>query len=210
MKRTVSIAALILCLGMLSACGAARPSKYYQLTIPGGTNGAGADPAPYSVTLLLGRMTTSDLYRDDRIVYTFDGPAMGTYEYHRWAEPPSEMIDDVMLRDLQSSGRYQNVLPLRSDARGDYLLRGHLYDLREIDGKALVARVTFEFDLCDVKTGNIVWNHYYSHDDPVSSRDVSEVVEALDRNVQRGLNEVTDDLNRYFLTSSSASSTTIR
>ena len=49
------------------------------------------------------------------------------------------------------SGRYQNVYLLRSDVRGDYLLRGHLYDLREIDGKALSVRVAFEFDLRDVK-----------------------------------------------------------
>ena len=92
---------LILCLGMLNACGAARPSKYYQLTVPGDTV-----PERSSSLLgysLLGRMTTSDLYRDDRIVYTSDGQAMGTYEYHRWAEPPSEMIDDVLLRDLQMS-----------------------------------------------------------------------------------------------------------
>ena len=97
-------------------------------------------------------------------------------------------------------GRYENVLSLHSGVSGDYVLRGHLYDLREIDGKALVARVTFEFDMRDVKTGNPVWSRYYSHDEPVSRRDVSAVVEAMDRNVQRGLNEVTDDLDRYFLT----------
>ena len=37
---------LMLGLGMLSACGAARPSKYYELTVPGDTVRA-KDPAPY-------------------------------------------------------------------------------------------------------------------------------------------------------------------
>ena len=200
---------LMLGLGMLSACGAARPSKYYELTVPGDTVRA-KDPAPYPVTLLLGRMATSDLYRDDRIVYTTNGPAIGTYEYHRWAEPPSSMIDDVLLRDLQMSRRYENVLSLHSGVGGDYILRGHLYDLREIGGEALVARVTFEFDMRDVKTGSPVWSRYYSHDEPVSRKDVSAVVEAMDRNVQRGLSEVTDDLALYFSTHSSGNSAAIR
>ncbi len=201
MKLRTTFPALVLCLGMLNACGAARPSKYYELTVPGeGT--AGADPSPYPVTLLVGRITTPELYRDDQIVYTSNGQAMGTYEYHRWAEPPSEMIDDVLLRELRISGRYQNIYTLRSDAHGDYLLRGRLYDLREIDGKALAARVAFEFELRDNKTGTTVWSHYYSHDEPVNQKDVTAVVTAMNRNVQSGLNEVMEGLDQYFSTHS--------
>lgn len=197
MKRKAIFPALILCLGMLNGCGAARPSMYYDLTVPGGVT-PGPDPAPYPITLLLGRITTSELYRDDQIVYTSDGQAMGAYRYHKWSEPPSDMMGDVLLRELQVSGRYQNVYLFRSDVGGDYLLRGHLYDLREIDGKALSARVAFEFDLRDIKTGSTVWSHYYSHDEAVRGRDVSAVVAAMDRNVQAGLSEVTGGLGQYF------------
>jgi ABC-type uncharacterized transport system auxiliary subunit len=141
--------ALMLCLGILNGCGAARPSKFYQLTIPSDKT-PGADPAPFPVTLLLGPITTSHLYRDDHIVYTSNGEAMGTYEYQRWAEPPSEMIGDV------------------------------------------------EFELRDLKTGATVWSRSYSHDEPVSSKDVPAVVAALNRNVQSGLGEVVRDLEQYF------------
>ena len=206
MKHRTIFPALILCLGMLNACGAARPSKFYQLTVPGNAI-PGVDPAPYPVTLLLGRITTSDLYRGDQIVYTSPNQAMGTYEYHKWSEPPSEMIDDVLLRELQMSGRYQNVYPLRSDVHGDYLLRGQLYDLREVDGKALAARVAFEFDLRDIKTGTTAWSHYYSHDEPVEGRTVAAVVAAMDHNVQAGLNEVMEGMDQYFSTHSAVAST---
>jgi len=121
MKRKFVFPALMLCLGILNGCGAARPSKYYQLTVPGEGN-LGTDPAPYSVTLLLGPITTSNLYRDDHIVYTSEGQAMGVYEYHRWAEPPAELISDVLLRELQLSGHFQHVYSMRSDTRGDYIL----------------------------------------------------------------------------------------
>jgi ABC-type uncharacterized transport system auxiliary subunit len=147
------------------------------------------------------------LYRDDHIVYTSNGEAMGTYEYQRWAEPPSEMISDVLLRELQESERYQHVYTLRSDSRGDYLLRGHLYDFREISGNGLAARVTFEFELRDSKTGATVWSRSYSHDEPANGKDVTAVVAAMNRNVQSGLSEVLEGLDKYFSTRSAVAST---
>jgi ABC-type uncharacterized transport system auxiliary subunit len=206
MKCKFTFPAIILCLGVVNGCGAARPSKYYQLTVPGqGT--LGTDPAPYSVTLLLGHITTSNLYRDDHIVYTSEGQAMGVYEYHRWTEPPSELINDVLLRELQLSGHFQHVYSMRSDTRGDYILRGRLYDLREISGSALAARVSFEFELRDSKTGVTVWSRYYSHDEPVDGKNVKAVVAAMDRNVQSGLREVIGGLEQYCSSHAAVAST---
>ena len=207
MKRKFIFPALVLCLGILNGCGAARPSKFYQLTHPKDKT-PGADPAPFPITLLLGPITTSHLYRDDHIVYTSNGEAMGTYEYQRWAEPPSEMIGDVLLRELQESERYQHVYSLRSDSRGDYVLRGRLYDFREITGNGLAARVAFDFELRDSKSGTTVWNRSYSHDEPVDGKNVSAVVAAMDRNVQNGLSEVLSGLDQYFSAHASVASTT--
>jgi len=123
---------------------------------------------------------------------------MGVYEYHRWAELPSELINDVLLRGLQLSGRFQHVYSMRSDTRGDYVLRGRLYDLRELSESAPTTRVSFEFELRDSKTGATVWSRYYSHDEPVDGKNVNAVVAAMDRNVQSGLHEVIGGLEQYF------------
>jgi ABC-type uncharacterized transport system auxiliary subunit len=79
------------------------------------------------------------------------------------------------------SGRYQHVYSLSSDVDGDYLLRGHLYDFCEVDGKVLSARITFQFELLDCKTKTTVWTHYYSHDSPVDGKNVTAVVAAINR-----------------------------
>jgi ABC-type uncharacterized transport system auxiliary subunit len=206
MRCKIIFLALMLCLGILDGCGAARPSKFYQLAVPGNT-APGAEPAAYPVTLLLGPIGTSSLYRDDRIVYTSNDEAMGTYEYERWAEAPSEMIREVLFRELRASGRYQGVYFLRSDVHGDYVLRGHLFDLREVDGKPLAAQVTFEFELHDSRTGATVWRRYYSHDEPVDGKDVPAVVAALNRNVVSGLSDLREGLDQYFSTHTAVAST---
>jgi ABC-type uncharacterized transport system auxiliary subunit len=188
---------LVLTVGLAAGCGAARPSKYYQLTVPGDTARAG-DPNPIPVTLLIGRLTAPALYREDQIVYSFGGENMGTYEYQRWSEPPTEMIAEVLLRQFRASGHYHGVYTLRSDIRGDFLLHGHLYDFKEISGSPLAARVTMELELRDVKTGTTVWTHFYSRDEPARGKDTVSVVAAIDKNVQQGIAEFRASLDQYF------------
>jgi len=199
--RKFQVSALALVVGFLAGCGAARPSKYYQLTVPGDAASA-AERSSYPVTLLLGPLRASHLYREDHIVYSSSGQNMGTYEYQRWSEPPTEMLVDVLLRDLRASGRYRAVDVLRSNSHGDFILYGRLYDFKEISGATLMARVTVELELRETKTASTVWTHYYSHDEPVSGKDISAVVAALDRNAQRGMGEVKSSLDQYFSTRS--------
>jgi ABC-type uncharacterized transport system auxiliary subunit len=183
--------------GFLSGCGAARPSKYFQLTVPGESANM-PERSPNGVTLLLGPLRASHLYREDHIVYSAAGENMGTYEYERWSEPPTEMLVDVLLRELRASGKYRAVDVLRSNSHGDYILYGRLYDFKEVSASQLTARLTIELELRETKSGSTVWTHYYSHDEPVSGKDISAVVAALDRNAQRGMGEVKSSLEQYF------------
>ena len=187
----------LLCAALLAGCGAARPSKYYQLTIPI-NNSADPPDGALPVTIVMGPLLSSHLYREDHIVYSSNAEAMGTYEYQRWAEPPTEMMEQILLRALRSSGRYRAVYAQHSSIRGDYLLHGQLYDFKEMTGSPMSARLSLELELRNTKTGDSVWTHLYNHDEPVSGKDVSAVVAALDRNVQRATNEFTASLAQYF------------
>ena len=194
-KITVSLLALAIVL--TAGCGAARPSKYYQLTVPADSAPV-ANSNPLPITLLIGRLTAPALYREDQIVYSSGGENMGTYEYQKWSEPPTEMIAEVMLRQFRASGRYHGVYTLRSDIHGDFLLHGHLYDFKEVGGNPLVARVTMELELREIKTSAVVWTHFYTHDEPANGKDVGAVVAALNKNVQQGIAEFRASLDQYF------------
>jgi len=188
---------LALSVGTASGCGAARPTKYYQLTVPSDVVSEN-DPNAYPVTLLVGSFTASHLYREDHIVYGSSSEDMGTYEYHRWAQPPTEMIGEILLRELRVSGRYRSVESLRSNAHGDFVLHGELYDFMEISGSPLKARLAMELEMRDTKSGSTVWTHSYSYDEPVSGKEVGAVVAALDHNVQRATAEIRTSLEQYF------------
>jgi ABC-type uncharacterized transport system auxiliary subunit len=198
-NRSVVCGLLALYVMAMAGCGAARPSKYYSLTVPGDGPQMG-DPSAYPVTILVGLLTAPNLYRGDRIVYSSSGMSMGTYEYQRWAEPPTEMLQEIMLRQLRASGKFRAVSSLRSNSRGDYFLQGRLYDFKEVSKGSLAARVAVEYELRDAKSGTTVWSHYYAHEEPVNEKNVGAVVAALDRNVQNIIGEARTGIEQYFST----------
>lgn len=185
---------VVLSLGLIS-CGSQRPIKYYQVTYP--TEMSAAQNAN-DTTLMVRVFETSHLYLDDKIVYGFDSPEMGAYEYQRWAEPPVEILQNALVRGLRSSGGFKAVYTLRADPNGRFILGGHLYDFKEVDGATVVARLSFDVRLRDRKSGTTVWQHSYSHDEPATEKSVSSFVLAMDKNIQRSIQEVGAGLEEYF------------
>jgi len=129
--------------GVSAGCGASRPVKYYVLDA-GASQPAPATNAParFPVTLLVARIASAHLYHDDRLVYGSGPVELGTYEYQRWAEPPAEMVQDTLISTLRSTGQYRSVSAIGSNLRGQYVLRGHLYALHEVDNPAISALFT--------------------------------------------------------------------
>jgi len=197
--RRAGAAVAVLAFEILSGCGgASRPIKYYQLTLPGAIAPATTTPR-VPVTIVVRRLLTSTLYRDRRLVYSVGNQQIGTYEYERWVGPPSELIQGVFLGELRASGHYSGVYTPEGKAGGDYALHGRLYEFAEHDsGSNLVARLTMDLELSDTQTGATLWRRYYTHDEPVSAKNVPDVVAALDRNVQLAANDVAVGLEQYF------------
>jgi ABC-type uncharacterized transport system auxiliary subunit len=179
-----------------TGCGSTRPIKYYQLTYPSTAPSPSQDAI--KTTLLVRQFEASHLYLNDQIVYGFDSPQLGTYQTERWAEPPVEMLQDALVRGLRATARFRAVYTIRSDVGGQYILGGHLYDFKEVDSSSIVARLVYEVRLRDRKSGRTVWNHMYNHDEPASEKSVSAIAVAMDKNVQRSVQEIQAGLEEYF------------
>jgi ABC-type uncharacterized transport system auxiliary subunit len=180
-----------------AGCGAPRPVKYY--VIDATPAAASSTPAQIPVVLLVGRFTTSHLYRDDRLIYGSGPVQLGTYEYDRWAEPPADMVQNLLIADLRTSGQYRSVSRVSSSARGDYIVRGHLLAMYGVDKPELVARFSLQLELFDPASRATVWTQTYTHDEPVQGKTVANIVEALDRNISTGLQQLSAGITQYFM-----------
>ena len=198
LSRRLQIISLVMLAIAVAGCGAPRPVKYYVIDPNFAPATTPASSGQFPVALLVGRFASSTLYRDDRLVYGSGPVELGTYEYDRWAEPPVDMVQDLLIADLRNSGQFRSVSRVSTNVRGDYVVRGHLIAMYGVDKPDLVARFTLELELFDPATRAIVWTQTYTHDEPVQAKTVASVVEAMDRNVRAGLEQLSSGISQYF------------
>ena len=197
LSRRMKTSGLLMLTILMAGCGAARPIKYYVLDVnPAPAN---SPSAQIPVTLLVGRFAASHLYHDDRLVYGSGPVQLGTYEYDRWAEPAADMVQDMLVTVLRSSGQFRSVSKVTSSVRGEYVVRGHLYAMYGVDQPELVARFSLQLELFDPTTRTTVWSQIYTHDEPVAAKTVPAIVEAMDKNVTAGLQQLAGGIAQYFV-----------
>jgi ABC-type uncharacterized transport system auxiliary subunit len=196
-RRMQLVAAVALIAGICSGCSAGRPYHYYWLEMPAAPATATQASASH-IKLVVARVMTPHLYRDDRLVYGSGDVQLGTYEYERWAEMPADMVQDALISSLRATGQYRSVTRTGSAARGDYVLRSQLFALYGEDRPNTVARFSMQVELFEPKTGMTLWNDSYAHDEPLGSKNVDGLVEALNKNVRAGMQHFTSDLGQYF------------
>src|SRR6266481_6039998 len=152
---------------------------------------------PRSFIVLVGAIATPEALQDGRIRYRTGSNEAGAYEYHRWTERPGSMVRNSLLRALRGSGRYQRVLESTSSASGDYLVRGKLYEFGEVDRASILTRISLQVELVDKKTNRNVWDHLVEREEPVGSKNVTDVVQSLDRNLQQVVRETAVEIDKF-------------
>jgi ABC-type uncharacterized transport system auxiliary subunit len=192
-RITVSIPMALLVVG-LAGCGAPKPIKYYSLATPAAPSSI---RPTYPVDVVVGRITGPSLLEVAPIVYRTGTNQIGTYQYHRWQDPPVELVRNKLVSLLRGSGAYQSVTSSTvSDT--EFVIRGRLHDFAEVDGDTITGLVTIELELYNRRTAKILWSHFYTQTEPVEGKEVSAVAQAIDRNLDRGLREFMAGLVQYF------------
>ena len=198
-SRVIRRCLLLLCAAGLAGCGASRPVHYHSIDLPP-REPRSAAPDPLPVSLLVGHLTAPHLYRENKLVYVTEDTEIHIYESHRWVEPPTEILEHLIVQALRESQRFRSVQPQRSSAQGDFLLRGHLVNFDEIAGSHPAARIRFEAELYDMKKGTTVWSRTYSGEEPVQGKGVSAIVASLQRATGRAVTALSSQLAEYLST----------
>ena len=194
MKRALSICGIVLCSLPGAGCVDSRPIHYYTIETPAA---AVAPATPSGPSILVGNISAPPELQDGRIRYRVGANEVGAYEFHRWTEQPGAMISESLVRTLRGSGKYRSVMEAGSEAAGDYILRGRLFEFDEVDRETIQTSISLRVYLVDEKTKRIVWEDLVKHDDPVGSKNVQAVVASLDRNLQAVVKETAEGIGRF-------------
>lgn len=185
--RPVLLAGIAAALLLLAACASSPEIRYFRVEYP--LPGPSAN-SPLPLTLGIARLAAPEPYREERIIYRTSPYEVQYYTYNRWESPPVDMVNDRLLEQLATSGRFRRVVPWRRGEVVDYRLEARLRRFEELDeADGWYGLVELEYELLD-RDGRSFLREVMSQRVKVEPRTMGGVVEALSRGLRAGLDEV--------------------
>lgn len=180
----------------LSGCGGGKipQTRYYTLDLA--APAPAAERLPFSAVVMPFR--ASGLVDRSRIVYRESRREVGFYEYHKWAENPRAEIAGALIQQLLARGSFAGLTLFDGRTKGDYILRGSIERLEEIDYDPPVsAAVEISLQLIDGKSAKVVWSASASATGTVTGGDVRAVVGGLSQAAERSIDELAGKLDGF-------------
>ncbi len=175
---------------LMAACGSARFPKYYALNVSPQPKLA-ASEGRRTVAVAVRRFDTADYIRQGRIVYRETPEQVGFYDYHRWAADPGTTVTTAMIDALRSARLFAAVVPYDGQDRQEWVLRGRLARLDEIDydgGVRVETKLVAE--LVKQQTGEMLWTGEASETANIETRTVDSVVGAMSHAVATSIDRL--------------------
>ena len=188
---------VIVVMGLLAACGSVRgpATQYYKLDIPP----APAPPGPSEqASLRIEPFRAPGFLRQDRIVYRPSPTEVGFYEYHRWAEPPNDTVTKALADQLMRRRVFQSVEISDGPEKADYVLRGSIDRLQEVDYLGAVrVQVSISAELDDPVRQQKIWSGAASSECVVAKSNVQAVVAAMGQASQQSIGRLVTDVAKF-------------
>lgn len=189
----------IAALAALAGCGGkVPPTLYYVLNLPAPT--PAAERLEHTAVMMPFR--ASRVIGQDRIVYRESPEQVGFYEYHRWAEDPEDSIGQALAREVLARGTFASVAAFDGRTQADFILRGRLERLEEIDyGGPVRAIVEIALDLVDAETAQVIWSGTSANSEEVPQSEVRSVVSNMSAAAERSIRALSVELDRHLRSS---------
>jgi ABC-type uncharacterized transport system auxiliary subunit len=194
--KRFTLACVSLTVVLAPGCGKVRHPDYYMLAV------APTLPPPRNGGRTLGTLEVRDFetptyLREGRIVYRESPTQVGFYEYHRWGTDPATTITGAVVSALRSSGLFSQVGAEGSHIKADFLLRGQLESLDEIDyGGGLRVEVKLSAQLINVRTASSIWSGSEAETARVEKNTVNSIVIEMSDAAQKCIGRLLADMQR--------------
>lgn len=191
-RRRLGLACLAV--ACLACGGAVPPTNYYVLDLPA----VAPAPAPLEHTAILMPVRVGGVIRQGRIVYRESPVEVGYYEYHRWGEDPQESISRALREQVLALGTFARLDRFDGRTAADYVLRGELLRLEEVDhGGGVRAAVEISLELVESATARVVWVGTVEKSEQVSASEVRSVVAGLSAAAEQAIRQLSGELDRH-------------
>jgi cholesterol transport system auxiliary component len=160
-------------------CFSSAPGKtYLQIHLEEGTA-----PAPrFEKALFIAPILADDLYDDFRILYRLSPYEVNYYTLSFWAEKPSKMIHQSLTRYFAARNIFARVVLNPAGTEADWILRGTLHKIEEIDAEAAwAAGLAMDLEIAEAKTGIVLAVRRFDRREPLAKKNVAEVPVVLSR-----------------------------
>lgn len=183
-------------LPLLSGCGGKIPNtNYYLLHLPD-PPARSAEPLPKTAVLM--PFDASEMLTQDRIVYRPTREEVGFYEYHRWAEDPRTTVTNAFLNHLRRLNTFSQVVPFDARAKGDYIIRGRIERLEEVDfEQGVTVHVRLSAEVVEANTQEAVWQGTEEGAGEVTVGEVRDVVRQMSAATQASLQKLASSLDQH-------------
>ena len=190
-RCALAMALVVLCLG----CGGKiPPTHYYVLDLP-------PAPSPTSEALpgaaVVMPFRASRMLIQDRIVYRPAQGEVGFYEYHRWAEDPRDSLTKSLIQHLRSRGAFSSVVAFDGRSKTDYIIRGTLERLEEVDSGGVAVYVKISAQLMSSEARETVWQGEGEGRGQVTAGEVRSVVAEMSRASHQAIKGLADQINEF-------------
>lgn len=195
MKRFAFVCGSLLAL-LAAGCGKVRYPSYYTLALAPSLAPADASGRTLG-SLAVHEFVTPPYLRQGRIVYRESPTQVGYYEFHRWVTNPASTITHAVVERLRSSGPFSPVDFDRKQSKSDFLLRGQLERLDEIDyGDGMRVEVKLSAQLVDLRNKSAVWSGNQTETARVKKANVNSVVIEMGHAAQNCIDRLMADMQQ--------------
>ncbi len=183
---------------LLVSCGGGKipATQYYQLNVPPAPTPRSMAATPFSVVVMPWK--ASEILTRDRIVYRPTREEVGYYEYHLWAEDPAKSVERGVMQALRARGAFSTVGRFDGRTHSDFILRGRLDRLEEVDYEGGVkVYVGLTAELLDATNMRVVWTGEATENAAVDVSNIRDVVAKMSQATQTAVEKLTAALDRH-------------
>ena len=197
MKKCILIVCFV---SILSGCiGNSQPSiaiKQYTLeyTSPRFENLSRIDHV-----IRVERFTAAQAFRSNDMIYRQKQYMRGAYNYNNWNVSPSDMLAELLLRDIRNVHVFGAVLSRQETGDARFLLEGQIEEFMEIDEEertwaSLIVDVTLSDLFEKIPAKRIVLQKTYKIVEPFKEKQPPEFAEAMSKAVEKFSRELMQDI----------------